>query len=81
MSTSSKDNVFLQEQAPLPYRHALATVEQIVSGGVIISTDDGTVHPKPCRLLASYSPAVGDRVYIVPFGDVSTSYLIIGKVV
>lgn len=74
-------NPFVPEQKKEPYRNALATVVGVTDDGVLIRTADGTIHEKPCGRLASYSPTIDDRVYIVPFGKSSTSYLIIGKVV
>ena len=75
------NNPFVPEKAAQSYKNNSATIEEITAGGLVIRTADGTLHEKPCKRLASYSPTVGDRVYIVPFGKNSTTYLVVGKVV
>jgi len=56
---------------------AIGTVRQVQSNGVLMSWGDGGTDNKVYRILASYSPAEGDRALAV---SMSGSYLIIGKI-
>jgi len=58
---------------------SMATVTDISSGHVLLRFDGETAaRTKLYKRLSSYTPEVGDRVYIVPM---SGTYIVIGKVV
>ena len=72
-------NPFVQEQSDVK-TPSFATVAAIDGAGRVTLTFpvSGETSTKYYPRLASYSPTVGDRVYIVP---VSGTYLVIGEVV
>ena len=64
------------QKVPLP---RMATVDSVSEAGVIV-TLDGDTEPrtKAYKRVASYTPASGDRVLLLP---ISGTYIIMGKVI
>lgn len=60
-----------------PRRPKLGTVASVGGGAFIRFDGESTTSGKAYAWLASYTPAVGDRVALLPVG---TSYLILGRV-
>ena len=58
----------------------LATVDSVVSGGLLIHVDgEDSARPMPYKRLASYTtPQAGDRIEIAPYKD---TFIVQGKVI
>lgn len=71
-------NVFVSPEEQAPAQRLLATVVGINGRTTLRFDGEDVPRAKTYRRLASYTPSMGDRVYVVP---ISGTYLIIGKVV
>lgn len=76
---NAKDLVGLMQEEAVSAKPSFGTVVATGSAGVQVRIDGETTAGSGWwKRLASYSPAIGDRVYFV---RVSSSYLVIGKVI
>lgn len=72
------NNLFVQKPKTIPAEFVLATVTSTEGGLFLHFAEAAEASPKSYKRLASYSPAVSDRVLVA---KISGTYVVLGEVV